>query len=462
MSTTTLPMVCTGLMSLALTVGAAAQDAAEAPVVVTGDGVWTTGSGQPAIAVVEFGDDPETIHGEAELLLLPEGDGEDDVVRFFDAETAAPGGNLFFGNAQDAFFSSTDGPKLGVTVESTDDGVVVNEVVDGSLAASAGVQSGDLILRVGKTRVGEIADIGRALRGRKPGSEVGVTVVRAGEGVVSLRGALPAPKEADDAGGAAAGRWTTAGGPMLGVSLGESDHGAAVTEVHDGTGAWFAGLEKGDVIVALDGQAIGSPDDVVAKVKTCDAGDFLAIVVQRGGEETKLRARLGRRSAAPSAFHNLFGDQGRGLRYAVPRAPMDADVLRRAIPPMRVPQRSFQLQRKHMQDLLERHGKALKRQGKGAHAIELDGVMEWLEQSGLDGEHHDVRIQIEDGVMTIERDGEVETYELEAEDGQGGVFFHMPRPRNHHGDHDDDHDGGTAGAHTGGVGFERVSATDEV
>ena len=44
----------------------------------------------------------------------------------------------------------------------------------------------------------------------------------------------------------------------------------------------------------------------------------------------------------------------------------------------------------------------------------------WFEQLGSDGKDiSDVRIRVEDGVMTIERDGEIETYQLDDSDDTG-------------------------------------------
>ena len=71
--------------------------------------------------------------------------------------------------------------------------------------------------------------------------------------------------------------------------------GAFVVSVQPGTAAADAGLEEGDVIVAIDGTAVASKDDVGSAIRTKDPGDQVDITVLRQGERTTLRATLGRR-----------------------------------------------------------------------------------------------------------------------------------------------------------------------
>src|SRR6185436_7859236 len=80
-------------------------------------------------------------------------------------------------------------------VESTPDGLKITSIDDGSLAASAGVANGDVLLRIGDHRVHEVEDVALALHGHAPGDKVEVTVIRPGQGLVTLNGTLPAPKE---------------------------------------------------------------------------------------------------------------------------------------------------------------------------------------------------------------------------------------------------------------------------
>ena len=50
--------------------------------------------------------------------------------------------------------------------------------------------------------------------------------------------------------------------PYLGVRLSDADNGAALAEVTDGSPADDAGLEPGDVVVEVEGEAIDSGDEL--------------------------------------------------------------------------------------------------------------------------------------------------------------------------------------------------------
>ena len=59
-------------------------------------------------------------------------------------------------------------------------GVYVTEAVTGSPAYQAGIQSGDVITRLGETSVSSMRDIHEALLLLEPGTEIQVTVSRNG------------------------------------------------------------------------------------------------------------------------------------------------------------------------------------------------------------------------------------------------------------------------------------------
>jgi len=75
------------------------------------------------------------------------------------------------------------------------------------------------------------------------------------------------------------------------------DAGAVVTQVFPRSPANDAGIEAGDVIVAVDGEAVDGAPDVVRHIREERAGDEIAVTVIRAGERKALTARLGRRAA---------------------------------------------------------------------------------------------------------------------------------------------------------------------
>lgn len=98
------------------------------------------------------------------------------------------------------------------------------------------------------------------------------------------------------------------GKPYLGVqvsSVSEADAqryglkvGAYVDLVEEDSGAAKAGLQVGDIIIAIDDKEINSRSALVATVGTYRAGDTVMLTVMRGREELKLSATLGEESAA--------------------------------------------------------------------------------------------------------------------------------------------------------------------
>jgi hypothetical protein len=70
--------------------------------------------------------------------------------------------------------------------------------------------------------------------------------------------------------------------------------GIKVVEVVEGGPGEKAGLKKDDVITAIDGRAIDSPQDVPGIVQAAGAGSKLKIDLLRGGEKKSLEVTLGK------------------------------------------------------------------------------------------------------------------------------------------------------------------------
>jgi putative serine protease PepD len=83
--------------------------------------------------------------------------------------------------------------------------------------------------------------------------------------------------------------------PLIGVSLDPSytDAGAKVGEVTVGGGAEKAGIQTGDVIVAVDGVKVADATELIVKVRSHAPGDTLTLTVQRTGQTTEIPVTLG-------------------------------------------------------------------------------------------------------------------------------------------------------------------------
>ncbi|HEX2144084.1 MAG TPA: trypsin-like peptidase domain-containing protein [Glycomyces sp.] len=80
---------------------------------------------------------------------------------------------------------------------------------------------------------------------------------------------------------------------FLGVSVAETDgNGAMVLSVEPDSPAASAGLQEGDVITAIDGNAVTSASEVVAAVQGTSAGTEITITYARDGQEQETTATL--------------------------------------------------------------------------------------------------------------------------------------------------------------------------
>ena len=98
--------------------------------------------------------------------------------------------------------------------------------------------------------------------------------------------------------------WATALGAQgpgyLGVVL-RAAEAAVVAEVVEGSAAAKVGLQPGDAMVAVDGEATRSRDAFVAAIQAHVAGDRVRVRFRRGDRERVVVVRLGERPAPPAA-----------------------------------------------------------------------------------------------------------------------------------------------------------------
>ncbi len=369
-----------------------------------------------------------------------------------------------------------DGPKLGVQVQESADGVTIVAVQDDSLARSAGMQPGDIILRVGDARISDIGDIKQGLADFGPGDAVPLTVVRAGKGLVRLEGHLARPKpaphqhaEGDHAEGA-----HEHGGAFLGVELGEETRGGIeIAGIVPDSSAWFAGLQEGDLLVRIGKHDAESRGHVAELIAAHAPGNFVRIEYTRDGEAQQTRARLShQRSEAGPGLLRMLAPEGNRLRLPAPSGRdghtrwLDlpgggnlglADPDNKTLKLWRQGDNIFHLDDEdgtwafsfdgedsafedmdfedlhsafEDMDLEDLHSKL-----KGIHLdagendFDFEQLGEWMHGIDAGGAEH-MRIEIEDGVMRIERDGEVEEIELDGDDHAGVQVIELKRSSN--------------------------------
>lgn len=193
-------------------------------------------------------------------------------------------------------------------------GAQVMEVVADSPASAAGLQANDVITAVdGKTLDGE-ASLADIIAGYKPGDEVTLTVERPGADEKTLELTVTLGENPNDATKAFLGiRYSNfvgmqglqdqvmpfferRGGQTTPFELpfdqtmpdGTATAGAVVRTVAEDSPAAAAGLATGDVISAIDDQAVDGPQALVDAVSARQPGDKVTLTVTRAGEEQPL------------------------------------------------------------------------------------------------------------------------------------------------------------------------------
>ena len=85
--------------------------------------------------------------------------------------------------------------------------------------------------------------------------------------------------------------------PVLGIGMGRvrGIHGVVVESVVPGSPAVEAGLRRGDVIVAFDGDKIGDGGELLQLLAKRQPGDDVKLTINRDGDARDVAVKLQRR-----------------------------------------------------------------------------------------------------------------------------------------------------------------------
>jgi serine protease Do len=126
--------------------------------------------------------------------------------------------------------------------------------------------------------------------------------------------------------------------PEIASSLGIKDgKGAMVAEVVPGGPAAKAGFEQGDIVTAIDGQAVDDANDLTRKVASVPTGQSATLTVSRQGKPLQVKVTIGTRpdervaSNAPSGKDGMMGPAsanaaGLGLSSLTPEAKKNFNI----------------------------------------------------------------------------------------------------------------------------------------
>ena len=206
------------------------------------------------------------------------------------------------------------------------EGVTITSVIDGSPASKAGLQEGDVVVKVDDEDVEEVNEFVEYIKGKKPGDEVKLVVLRDGDSKrikvelgerkgrhhFSLEN-LVLPHGL----GSHAFLAQLGGKPRLGVELTgltdqlrkyfkvENGLGVLVSKVLEETPAERAGLRAGDVIVAVNGKEVTCASDVRSALSDVEKGERADIEFVRNGSIRTVSAEIDTEKAE-SDLHRYF------------------------------------------------------------------------------------------------------------------------------------------------------------
>src|SRR3954464_9153056 len=177
-------------------------------------------------------------------------------------------------------------------------GAIVDNPQDGSPAAKAGIEAGDVITAVNGTAIKDSRDLARTIATLAPGTSVKLEVVHKGDSktVTLALGELPNERQAK----ADEGKAQPDAGmpPRLGLSLapagdvqGAGQKGVVVTEVDPQGPAAQRGIQTGDVILNVGGKAVANIGDVRSELAQAKSSGKRSVLLQvRSAQATRFVA----------------------------------------------------------------------------------------------------------------------------------------------------------------------------
>jgi serine protease Do len=189
----------------------------------------------------------------------------------------------------------------------TERGALVSDVMKSSPAAHAGIEKGDLIVAIDGRTVETPTNVMDWVGAKGAGDQIRLTIVRDGREIssdVKLESRPPArerrrlfpplpPREREMRGGGHLGVETQQMDDDLAAYFGTSGgRGVLVTGILADSPADDAGLHAGDVILEVDGKAVGSPAELLSAVREKSSGDQVQLLVLRQRRESEMTATL--------------------------------------------------------------------------------------------------------------------------------------------------------------------------
>ncbi len=206
-------------------------------------------------------------------------------------------------------------PFLGVQLQDDGNGVTIVQVIDGSAAADAGLQVGDIINTINGADVSSVADAVNAVGALSVGDQVTIGFTRSNEKmsvtatlgtatpqqmaqpVVPVQPSNPAPQGRGN-------RGNGFGIFGIGITYDANTQSWTVSNLGTNNALYNAGLRQGDVIKTIDGKAY-DPQSLSQYLQTLGADATVTLNVERSGQTQDIQV-------SPSDLTALLLPIGRG------------------------------------------------------------------------------------------------------------------------------------------------------
>ncbi|MEP6985860.1 MAG: PDZ domain-containing protein, partial [Chloroflexota bacterium] len=219
--------------------------------------------------------------------------------------------------------STANRPLLGVQLQDTDKGVVIQAVGTGSPAETAGLKVGDVLTKIGDIAVTDAASASAAVRALKVGDEVSIEVTRDAK-TVTVKATLAA---------ASASAFGLSQNGM-GITYDGTSKQWSISSLPQDSDLYKAGLREGDKITQFDGTAY---DPAALSEYLSKATADVTLTVTRDGKDQEIKVPatalmglamggFGMGSGEMPFFDFPFNMMGGGSRLGVEFVTLDASV----------------------------------------------------------------------------------------------------------------------------------------
>ena len=190
-----------------------------------------------------------------------------------------------------------DRPMLGVRMNDSNGQVTVDKVFPNSPAKRAGIEDGDVILKIDGIAAEQMSDVVDQVSSSSAGDILEVQIMRddkeqsfkvklvSWEDLASGLGNEEEPKLSQD---------TEKARPQLGVILDAefAGRGAKIYEVINGSIASMAGILSGDIVKSVDGAEIIDANEMASKIKSAPLGSKIKFSIQRANQDQLVEAEI--------------------------------------------------------------------------------------------------------------------------------------------------------------------------